>query len=243
MDESERQVVDAEKKALAAIKMSLPDGIKHTFTKYTNSKDMWDALEKRYQGNADVVVEEKKKAVEKKATEVSKCMNGVNELTAEVKVTSEPVSHTCHNCIELHGKVDRLSEQNKILLACVENLKESNVLLIERESNCLNKLKSNEQEINSLTSKVNELLQVIDLVREIVKDKTNEFSEKCRELAVAQDQIVELKGKWDKFGKSLLVRTQIQKSLKKSNDKKGWGIIKPHLLKIKTTLFYQMSMS
>ncbi|XP_035830027.1 splicing regulatory glutamine/lysine-rich protein 1-like [Helianthus annuus] len=42
---------------------------------------------------ADVVEEEKKKAAEKKAAKVSKGLNGVNELTTEVKVTSEPV-HT-----------------------------------------------------------------------------------------------------------------------------------------------------
>ncbi|MFS7983541.1 hypothetical protein Hanom_Chr11g00975681 [Helianthus anomalus] len=51
MDESEKGMVNAEKRALAAIKTSLPDSIKHTFTKYTNSKDMWDALHRRYQGN------------------------------------------------------------------------------------------------------------------------------------------------------------------------------------------------
>ncbi|KAJ0723344.1 hypothetical protein HanOQP8_Chr08g0297061 [Helianthus annuus] len=49
-----KKMYEAEKRALAAIKMSLPDSIKHTFKKYTNSKDMWDALEKRYAGNADV---------------------------------------------------------------------------------------------------------------------------------------------------------------------------------------------
>ena len=54
MQEPDKKMYEAEKRALAAIKMSLPDSIKHTFKKYTTSKDMWDALEKRYEGNADV---------------------------------------------------------------------------------------------------------------------------------------------------------------------------------------------
>ena len=174
--------------------------------------------------------EEKKEAdeenAEKKGAEVSKGLKDVNGLTAEVKVSSESVSHTCLNCTELQGKVDRLSEQNKIQLAELQKLKESNVLLIKRESDCLNKLKSNEQEISSLTSKVNELLQVIDLARETVKEKTNELSEKCTELADAQAKIVELQGKLHNFGNSSLVRTQIQKGLKRSNDKTGVGFTK-----------------
>ncbi|MFS7936719.1 hypothetical protein Hanom_Chr05g00419091 [Helianthus anomalus] len=48
MDESEKLVVDAEKKALAAIKMSLPEGIKHTFKKFGTSRELWETLEKHY---------------------------------------------------------------------------------------------------------------------------------------------------------------------------------------------------
>ena len=54
MQDNDKKMFEAEKRALAAIKMSLPDGIKHTFKKYTTSKEMWDALEKRYEGNEDV---------------------------------------------------------------------------------------------------------------------------------------------------------------------------------------------
>ena len=54
MNENEKKMYEAEKRALAAIKMSLPDGIKHTFRNYQTAKGMWDALEKRYVGNADV---------------------------------------------------------------------------------------------------------------------------------------------------------------------------------------------
>ncbi|KAJ0435677.1 hypothetical protein HanIR_Chr17g0895901 [Helianthus annuus] len=49
MQEYEKRMYDAEKKALAAIKMSLPLGIKHTFNRYGSSRELWKALEKRYQ--------------------------------------------------------------------------------------------------------------------------------------------------------------------------------------------------
>ncbi|KAJ0796097.1 hypothetical protein HanPI659440_Chr04g0158231 [Helianthus annuus] len=72
MKDAEKQMYEAEKRALVAIKISLPDGIKHTFKRYTTSKEMWDALEKRYEGNADV----KKNKVDllKKQFVVFKCM-------------------------------------------------------------------------------------------------------------------------------------------------------------------------
>ena len=54
MTDNEKKMYDAEKKALAAIKMALPLGIKHTFKSYSTSKEMWKALEKRYEGNEDV---------------------------------------------------------------------------------------------------------------------------------------------------------------------------------------------
>ena len=65
MDAEQKKMYEAEKRALAAIKMSLPDGIKHTFKRYSTSKEMWDALEKRYQGNDDV--EEKQEGLTEEA--------------------------------------------------------------------------------------------------------------------------------------------------------------------------------
>ena len=50
MTDNEKKMFEVEKKALAAIKMSLPDGIKHTFKKFTTSKEMWDALRKGMKG-------------------------------------------------------------------------------------------------------------------------------------------------------------------------------------------------
>ncbi|MFS7956703.1 putative RNA-directed DNA polymerase [Helianthus anomalus] len=52
MDESEKLMVNAEKKALAVIKMSLPEGIKHTIKHCGTSYELWEALEKRYQSSS-----------------------------------------------------------------------------------------------------------------------------------------------------------------------------------------------
>ncbi|KAJ0438424.1 hypothetical protein HanHA300_Chr16g0613881 [Helianthus annuus] len=52
MDESEKLMVNAEKKSLAVIKMSLPEGIKHTIKHCGTSYELWKALEKRYQSSS-----------------------------------------------------------------------------------------------------------------------------------------------------------------------------------------------
>ncbi|MFS8007398.1 hypothetical protein Hanom_Chr14g01260541 [Helianthus anomalus] len=49
MQESEKRIYDAEKKALTTIKMSLPLGIIHTYNRYGSSRELWEALEKCYQ--------------------------------------------------------------------------------------------------------------------------------------------------------------------------------------------------
>ena len=54
MTDHDKKMFEAEKKASTAIKMSLPDGIKHTFKRFATSKEMWDSLKKRYEGNEDV---------------------------------------------------------------------------------------------------------------------------------------------------------------------------------------------
>ena len=45
---------EAENKARAAITMSLPQEILHTFKRYRTSKELWEALERRFEGNEDV---------------------------------------------------------------------------------------------------------------------------------------------------------------------------------------------
>lgn len=48
MDEEEKLMFEAEDKAHAAITMSLPQEISQTSRRYTNARDLWEALERRY---------------------------------------------------------------------------------------------------------------------------------------------------------------------------------------------------
>ncbi|KAJ0499674.1 hypothetical protein HanLR1_Chr13g0506491 [Helianthus annuus] len=110
MKEADKKVYEAEKRALAAIKSSLPDSIKHTFTKYTNSKDMWDALQKRYQGNesatqafmAEIVpVDEAETTVSDAESEVK---SNEAKVDAEVEKESEAEKVVADETTEVHEK-------------------------------------------------------------------------------------------------------------------------------------------
>ena len=54
MKDEERKMYEAEHKAHSAITMCLPMEILHTFKGYRTSKELWEALERIYQGNAQV---------------------------------------------------------------------------------------------------------------------------------------------------------------------------------------------
>ncbi|KAJ0582505.1 hypothetical protein HanHA300_Chr04g0152981 [Helianthus annuus] len=108
MQEADKKMYEAEKRALAAIKMSLPYGIKHIFNKYTNSKDMWDALQKRYQGNesatqafmAEIVpVDEAETTVSDAESELK---NAEAKLDAEVEKESEAEKVVADETTEVH---------------------------------------------------------------------------------------------------------------------------------------------
>ena len=48
MNESEKQMYNADKQASAVIRKSLPMEIKHCFRTYGSSNELWEALKKRY---------------------------------------------------------------------------------------------------------------------------------------------------------------------------------------------------
>ncbi|MFS8008094.1 hypothetical protein Hanom_Chr14g01268711 [Helianthus anomalus] len=50
--ESDKRMYDAEKKALAAIEKSLPFEIRNICHRYGSSRELWEALEKRYQSSS-----------------------------------------------------------------------------------------------------------------------------------------------------------------------------------------------
>ncbi|KAJ0556863.1 putative transcription factor interactor and regulator CCHC(Zn) family [Helianthus annuus] len=246
MNEADKKVYEAEKRVLAAIKSSLPDSIKHTFTKYTNSKDMWDALQKRYQGNecatqafmaeivpvdeAETSVSDAESQVEnaeaKVDAEVEKEVEAeqvVADQTTEVHEKEVQSNSVCLRCRELQGEVDRLSTQNQSLVSEMSSIKESIFFAKRNESLYLKKIKGYESEIEALTCKLNEKLQVIDLAHEMMAEKTKENSEKCKELSDAQLKIIELEQKLSQFRDSSFVMKHMMGGLKKSNDKTTVG--------------------
>ncbi|KAI3754747.1 hypothetical protein L1987_54537 [Smallanthus sonchifolius] len=54
LDEGEKKVYDKEKKAHGSITMALTRELFHSFRGYDNSKDLWKALQIRFEGNSDI---------------------------------------------------------------------------------------------------------------------------------------------------------------------------------------------
>ncbi|MCG5051264.1 hypothetical protein L2164_21565, partial [Pectobacterium brasiliense] len=105
----------------------------------------------------------------------------------------------------------------------MSSIKESNFFAKRNESLYLKKIKGYESEIEALTCKLNEKLQVIDLAHEMMAEKTKEISEKCKELSDAQLKIIELEQKLSQFKDSTFVMKHVMGGLKKSNDKTSVG--------------------
>ena len=47
--EDERRIRQAEMKALSTLLLAIPNEYQHHFDKYTNSRELWNALEKRFE--------------------------------------------------------------------------------------------------------------------------------------------------------------------------------------------------
>ncbi|MFS7968991.1 putative transcription factor interactor and regulator CCHC(Zn) family [Helianthus anomalus] len=233
---------------------------------------MWDALEKMYQGNADVkrnkaasstsqegsndgsvhlednknatqafmaeivqldeaetTVSDAESQVENDAAKVdakekeSEAEKVVADETTEVHEEEVQSNSVCLRCRELQGEVDRLLAQNQSLVSEMSSIKESNFFAKRNESLYLKKIKGHESEIEALTCKLNEKLQVIDLAHEMMAEKTKEISEKCKELSDAQLKIIELEQKLSQFRDSSFVMKHMMGGLKKSNDKTSVG--------------------
>ena len=87
----------------------------------------------------------------------------------------------------------------------------------------MKKIKGFETEIEELTYKLNEKLQIINLAHDTMSKKTKEISDKCKELSDAQLKIVELENKLDQFRDSSFVIKHMMSGMKKSNDKTSVG--------------------
>ena len=85
----------------------------------------------------------------------------------------------CNTCDHLSGKVKGLIDENTNLICQLNNfnqLKEENALLRHRITDLQSKLKSDENDLTMLNSKVNEQIQIVELARDAVATKTRDFS-------------------------------------------------------------------
>ena len=152
MNEFEKQMYNADKQASTVIRKSLPIEIKHSFHRYGSSSELWEALKKRYHSfsrqstcetaSADCGSSNDKSSGQAFVAEKVGAADDVAKV-AEARDNSGTVSHSCSNCNDLQVNVDTLSEQNQKLMA--------------EGTKLLSMLKSYEQEISSLKSKVNDL--------------------------------------------------------------------------------------
>jgi hypothetical protein len=116
-----------------------------------------------------------------------------------------------------------LINQNQSLKDELSKVKEENFFVKRNESSYLKKIKGFKIENESLTCKLNEKLQVIDLAHDTMHEKTKEISEKCKELSEAQLKIVELEKKLNQVRDSSFVIKHMMNGMKKSSDKEGLG--------------------
>ena len=148
LNESEKQMYNADKQAATVIRKSLPMEIKHSFRRYGSSSELWEALKKRYHSfsrkstceiaSANCGSSNDKSSGQAFVAEKVGAADDVAEV-AETKDNSDTVSHYCSNCNDLQVNVDTLSEQNQKLMA--------------EGTELVSMLKSYEQEISSLKAK------------------------------------------------------------------------------------------
>ena len=211
VDDDEAKVDDAEVKVDAEVKLENRAEEKKV-DQTTGAED--EKQKSEYEREA----EEKDAKYKQLEAQLAALMANLDKQTGEVKSNS-----VCLKCRELQGEVDRLSAQNKSLVSEMSNIKESNFFAKRNESLYLKKIKGYESEIEALTCKLNEKLQVIDLAHEMMAEKTKEISKKCKELSDAQLKIIELEQKLSQFRDSSFVMKHMMGGLKKSNDKTTVG--------------------
>jgi hypothetical protein len=165
--------------------------------------------------------EEKDAEGKRMAAEFVAYMADLSKSTREVN--KNPLSSICLKCGQLQGEIDNLINQNQSLKDELSKIKEENFFLKRNESSYLKKIKGFKTENESLTCKLNEKLQVIDLAHDTMHEKTKEISEKCKELSEAQLKIVELEKKLNQVRDSSFVIKHMMNGMKKSSDKEGLG--------------------
>ncbi|KAI3503879.1 hypothetical protein L1887_32343 [Cichorium endivia] len=162
--------------------------------------------------------EEEKKVSDRKLVDKDAALMATSDKsTREVNLNS--TTPTCLTCTELQSEVEKLLTQNQNLSTDLSKIKESNFFLKRDESLYLKKIKGFETENKSLTYKLNEKIQIIDLAHDTMIEKTKEISDKNKELTDAQFKIIELEKKLDQFRESSFIMRHMMDNGKKSNDK------------------------
>ncbi|KAJ0576078.1 putative transcription factor interactor and regulator CCHC(Zn) family [Helianthus annuus] len=211
VDDGEAKVDDAEVKEDAEVKVENRAEEKKV-DQTTGAED--EKQKSEYEREA----EEKDAKYKQLEAQLAALMANLDKQTGEVKSNS-----VCLKFRELQGEVDRLSAQNKSLVSEMSNIKESNFFAKRNETSYLKKIKGYESEIEAVTCKLNEKLQVIDLAHDMMAEKTKEISDKNKELSDAQLRIVELEKQLGQFRDSTFVMKHMMGGLKKSNDKTSVG--------------------
>ncbi|MFS7982321.1 hypothetical protein Hanom_Chr10g00961431 [Helianthus anomalus] len=153
-------------------KMETEQEIKEETVEVKEAVDQTKPTKIKEDGNEMKVVEDEKRSAdeEKIVADFAAFMADLGKATGGVG--SKPVSLICLSCSELRGTFNRLSTHNQSLLDELNNLKESNFLIRKKVSRYLKKIKSCEAEVSTLTSRLKQKLQLIDLAHETTGDKT-----------------------------------------------------------------------
>ena len=136
------------------------------------------------------------------------------------------IINICRACDKMSSKVKNLVEVNDSLNKQVLNynqLKEENIFLNSKISDYKTQSKADNEDLKVLSCKVNEQIQIIDMARDTVAEKTREIASKQTELAEAQVKIVELNRKLDQFQNSKFILNHVLSTQKQANDVTGLG--------------------
>ncbi|MFS7936251.1 putative transcription factor interactor and regulator CCHC(Zn) family [Helianthus anomalus] len=160
VDDDEATLGDAEAKVDAEVKIESKDEAE-------KGDQITDVEEEKQKSDHEWEAEEKDAKYKRMEAQLAALMANIDIQSGKVQS-----NYVCLKCRELQGEVDMLLTQNQSLVSEMSNIKESNFFAKRNESLYLKKIKGYESEIEALTCKLNEKLQVIDLAHDMMAEKT-----------------------------------------------------------------------
>ena len=126
MVDDQRRLFDAEKKAYAHLSQAIPRDLFHQFRQFTTSKQLWDALESRYEGNESLRT--------MKSRALTKEFHSFNSISGET--LDDLISRFYHLMSELHthGVVTTMAEKVHCLADALPKKWESFLMVLEEGS-------------------------------------------------------------------------------------------------------------